>query len=527
MVSIKTGDGVILVGAAKYQLPPSVLIEESLAKGEGQLAANGALVVNTGKYTGRSPNDRYLVDDRAVHPHIHWGNVNRPLSEDVFEKILAVFRNHLKEKTVYIFDGMAGADPRYAAPVRAVTERASQNLFAHQMFIRPPSDAEWVAAEAPAPGITILVCPSLQLNSQEFGLNSEVAIVIHLSRRIVLIAGSSYSGEIKKSVFSTLNYYFPARDVLPMHCAVNVGDDEKDVAIFFGLSGTGKTSLSADPARRLVGDDEHGWGPDGIFNFEGGFYAKCIRLNQQEEPEIWNAIRFGSLIENVVVDEKTRRIDFDDERYTENARATYPLSHISRTVASGMAAHPRIIFFLTADAFGVLPPISRLSVEQAQYHFISGYTSKLAQTERGVTGTQATFSTCFGAPFMPRPSGVYSTLLAQKMRAHHTQVYLVNTGWVGGRYGIGKRIQIPYTRAMIRAALSGKLDRVVWKEHPIFGVSYPNVCTGVPSELLNPAEAWQDKKAYEDQARMLARSFVENFRQFPGAEALARYGPSV
>ncbi len=524
MASLSTSVGPIEVAGLRYQLPPAALIQESLARGEGQLASNGALVVSTGKYTGRSPNDRYLVESPDMKSSIHWGTVNRPLSEEVFDRVLALFKGHLRQKTVYVFDGTAGADPRHAIQVRVITERASQNLFAHQMFIRPSSLADPSKVQ---PALTVIACPSLELNPKEFGINSEALILLNLSKGIVLIAGSSYSGEIKKSVFTTLNYFLPEKGILPMHCAVNIGQNEDDVAVFFGLSGTGKTSLSADPERNLVGDDEHGWGPDGIFNFEGGYYAKCIRLSPKDEPEIWEAIRFGAMVENVVLNEQTRQIDFNDDRLTENTRATYPLTHIPRSVLSGIARHPKTIFFLTADAFGVLPPIARLSVEQAQYHFISGYTSKLANTERGVAGTSATFSTCFGAPFMPRPSSVYAGLLASQMKNHKAEVFLLNTGWTGGGYGVGKRISIPHTRALVRAALRGQLKNVTWTEHPVFRLRYPKECPGVPPEILDPASTWTDKAAYQAQAEGLAKKFIENFKKFPGVENLVPFGPAA
>lgn len=515
------------VADAKHPASPGLYIEESLVRGEGKLSSSGALVILTGKYTGRSPNDRYLVDTAEVHDQINWGEVNRPIGEKAYGEIFGIFRKYLKDKTVYLSDGIVAADPAYSLKVRVVTEKAYQGLFAHQMFRRPASPAS-EERQGFQPDVTVIACPSLKLNPVEFGLRSDAAILLHIPNRTVLIAGTSYCGEIKKSIFTILNYELPMKDVLPMHCAANRGrSSAKDVVLFFGLSGTGKTSLSADPERDLLGDDEHGWGPRGVFNFEGGYYAKCIRLDPGNEPEIWDAIRFGTLLENVVMDDRTRMIDFNDEGLTENTRATYPLTHIPRSILAGTVTHPHTIFFLTADAFGVLPPISQLSIPQAQYHFISGYTARLAGTERGTAGVAATFSTCFGAPFMPRSSSVYAGLLAQKMKRHKTQVYLVNTGWSGGPHGVGKRIPIPYTRAMIKAVITGALKKVPWVEDPIFRICSPRRCPGVPSRILNPSATWRSKVAYREQALNLARSFIENFEKFPEARDLARYGPHM
>ncbi len=505
-------------------LPSTVLIEASIQRGEGCLAANGALVVTTGKYTGRSPDDRYVVDTDDVHHDIDWGAVNRPIPAETFDALADVFREYLKGRSVYVTDGQAGADPHYGLKVRVITEKSSQALFARLMF----RSLEKPLMANDKPELTVIACPNLKLDPARFGIRSETAIVLNLQRRVVLVAGTSYSGEIKKSVFAVLNYLLPREGVLPMHCAANVGPKSvKDVALFFGLSGTGKTTLSADPSRELVGDDEHGWGPEGVFNFEGGYYAKCIRLKEKDEPEIWKALRFGAMLENVVLDPKTRVPDYDSEALTENTRASYPLSHIGRSVVSGLALHPRVIFFLTADAFGVLPPLSRLTTGQAQYHFISGYTSKLAGTERGLEGVKAVYSTCFGAPFMPRPSTVYAELLAEKLKKHRATVYLINTGWTGGGYGVGERVSIRHTRAMIHAALEGKLKSVRWVKHPIFGIEYPTRCPGVPTGLLDPQAGWTDKEAYTVQARKLAEDFINNFKKYPGTEPLAKHGPRL
>jgi phosphoenolpyruvate carboxykinase (ATP) len=506
--------------ATYIQLPVSTLVEHALLNKEGQLADNGSLVVQTGAYTGRSPDDRYIVDTPNIHDKIDWGTVNRPLAADRFEPIYQKVLAYLSDKPLYQFDGFSGADRRYSLPVRFINELASHNLFVHQMFIRPTADElthftpEW----------TVISAAGLQLDPVADGVHSEAGIIVNFERKMVLVAATRYAGEMKKSIFSVMNGSAPDVDVFPMHCSANVGKDGQS-ALFFGLSGTGKTTLSADPERNLIGDDEHGWSPDGIFNFEGGCYAKAIKLSAVNEPEIYHAIRFGSVTENVVMDTETRHMDFDDARYTENTRVAYPVEFIPNADLTGMAPHPSTIIFLTCDAFGVFPAISKLTVEQAQYHFISGYTSKVAGTERGITEPKAAFSTCYGAPFMPRPSAVYADMLKRRLEQHKVDVYLVNTGWQGGGYGVGKRISIPNTRALITAALDGSLRNVNYALHPILNVMVPQSCPGVDNALLNPKTQWPDANAYDATAHKLAAMFVENFKQFTGVDHLVAGGP--
>lgn len=503
-----------------YQLSQAKLINDAVEKGEGILSETGALVVNTGIYTGRSPNDRFFVDTPSVHGKINWSKSNKAISEEKFNKIFDKVKNYLENKEVYIFDGFACADKEYALPVRFVNDLASQNLFVQNLFIHPSSEEQ----EKFSPKFTVIAVPGLKLNPEIDGTNSEAAILVNIEKRIILVIASRYAGEIKKAIFTALNYLLPEANVFPMHCSANVGFDGKS-ALFFGLSGTGKTTLSADPNRKLIGDDEHGWSDKGIFNFEGGCYAKCINLSKENEPQIWNAIRTGALVENVTMFPGTKTLNFDDPVITENTRAGYPLGHIPNVVTSGTADHPETIVFLTADAYGVLPPVAKLTKEQAQYHFISGYTSKLAGTERGIVEPKATFSTCFGAAFMPLPSIVYAKLLAEKVEKYDTKVYLINTGWIGGPYGIGKRISIPYTRAIVNAALSGDLENVEYTLHPVFNMLVPKSCPNVPSEILDPKQTWQDKNAYDQAANKLAGMFLENIKKFEGAEHLVDAGP--
>ncbi|MDX2232669.1 MAG: phosphoenolpyruvate carboxykinase (ATP) [Leptolyngbyaceae cyanobacterium bins.349] len=491
-------------------LPAAELVEHALIRGEGLLAANGALCVETGKYTGRSPKDRFLVDEPGSHSAIAWNAINRPLAEDQFERLYQKMLGYVEGRDLYVFDGYVGADPERRFGVRVVNEFAWQNLFVHQLF-RRPTPAELATHQA---DFLVIALPGLCGDPATDGLNSEAFIVLHLTRRIILIGGTHYAGEMKKSIFSLLNYVMPQHHVLPMHGAANI-DKEGNTALFFGLSGTGKTSLSADPERFLIGDDEHGWSEAGIFNFEGGCYAKTIRLSQENEPQIWSAIRFGAIVENVVLHPDTRELDYDSDRRTENTRAAYPLDYIPNSVPAGMGTHPKTIIFLTADAFGVLPPIARLTREQAIYHFLSGYTSKLAGTERGVTQPESTFSACFGQVFFPLPPTVYAAMLGDRLQQHpETQVYLINTGWIGGAYGVGHRIPIQYTRAMVSAALRGELDAVAYHPHPIFQVLMPETVPGVLTELLDPKRMWQDAVAYDLQAQKLAQQFIANFQQF-------------
>jgi phosphoenolpyruvate carboxykinase (ATP) len=493
-------------GPAHVNLAPPVLVERALARSEGLLTKRGALAAYTGARTGRSPKDRFVVAESSSHGDVWWGPVNRPLEERHFDRLLDRTCGYLQGRELFVHEGSACADPRHALPVRVVAERAWHALFA-ACLLRGPG------ANAPQPPLTVLCAPGLKADPAADGTRSEVFIVLHLGRRLVLIGGTEYAGEIKKSVFSFLNYLLPGRGVFPMHCSANVGPGG-DAALFFGLSGTGKTTLSADPGRRLVGDDEHGWSDEGVFNVEGGCYAKCIRLSQRGEPQIWNALRFGCVLENVVVDPRTRRPDFDDARYTENTRAAYPLCLIDGAVPEGRCGHPRSILFLTCDAFGVLPPLSRLSPEQAMYHFLSGYTAKIAGTEAGVVEPEATFSTCFAAPFLPLHPSRYAALLRQRMTAHGSRAWLVNTGWTGGPYGQGRRMPLEQTRALVQAALAGALDRVRFEPDPVFGLLVPQSCPGVPTELLRPRDTWKDLAAYDAQARRLAALFRDNFQAY-------------
>ncbi len=500
----------IKAGRMHYNLDINTLIETAREKEGAILAKNGALCVNTGKYTGRSPKDRFIVDEPSVNKYVDWNESNRPIGVREFENLLKKAVDYMEGKEIYVFDGYIGADPDYRMPVRVYNEFAFQNLFAQQMFIKHKDRKE---LEDFIPEFTLIALPDLKAVPSEDGTNSEVFIIISFEKRLILIGGSRYCGEIKKSIFTVMNYLLPFRGVMPMHCSANVGP-EGDVALFFGLSGTGKTTLSADYHRKLIGDDEHGWTQKGIFNFEGGCYAKCINLSKEREPQIWNAIRRGALLENVVIDGETGLPDYDDSRYTENTRAAFPLEHMEDAILDGVGGIPKTIIFLTADATGVLPPISRLSKEEAMYHFISGYTSKLAGTERGVIEPEATFSTCFGAPFMILHPQVYAQLLGERIEKHQVKVFLVNTGWTGGPYGVGHRMKLEYTRTMIRAAMKGDLDNVAEIVHPIFKLRMPTQCPGVPSELLNPSNTWGDPTEYNRKALELAKHFHENFLQF-------------
>ncbi len=503
--------GLINLRSVYWNLSPAALIEQSVQRQEPCcLTRSGAVAVITAPRTGRSPNDKFLVKEPSSEQDIWWGDINRPISEEAFDRLYAKMVAYFQGRDVFVYDALAGAHPKYRLPIRVVSEYAWAALFAHNMFIRLKPD------EFPnhVPEFTVLHAPRLFAIPEQDGTHSEAFILIHFGRKLVLIGGTAYGGEIKKSIFTVMNYLLPKKNVFPMHCSANIGK-KGDVALFFGLSGTGKTTLSSDPERRLIGDDEHGWGDDGVFNFEGGCYAKTIRLRPELEPIIWNAAqRFGSILENVVVDMYSREVDFDDGSITENTRASYPIYYVDGHVPEGRGGHPQNVFFLTADAFGVLPPISRLTKEQAMYYFLSGYTSKLAGTETGVTEPQATFSTCFGAPFLPLHPTVYARQLGEKMEEHQTRVWLVNTGWTGGPYGVGERIKLAYTRAMVRAALNGDLDDVPTQQDPIFGLHIPVSCPGVPDEILNPRNTWADPAAYDEKARELARRFRENFKQF-------------
>lgn len=506
----------ILDAAAIYHNPPaSVLIEHAIQRMEGRLAANGALVVKTGKFTGRSPKDKYIVEEPSSQSAIWWGSVNQPLTEAGFDSLLQRVGTYLSGRSIYVQELFGGADNRYRLPVRVVTEYAWHSLFAQTLLVRPEMidlDAGSLFDGAP---FTIIDAPGCTAIPEEDGTASGTFIAIHLGKRLVLIGGTEYAGEIKKSVFTLLNYLLPRKSIFSMHCSANIGREKGDSALFFGLSGTGKTTLSADPLRDLIGDDEHGWSDDGIFNFEGGCYAKCIRLSAEKEPQIWDAVRYGSVLENVVMDGETRLLNYDDASLTENTRAAYPVNFIPNARIPGVGNHPKHIVFLTADAFGVLPPISRLTPAQAKFHYLSGYTAKVAGTERGLGNEpQATFSACFGQPFLPLHPTEYARLLGEKMATHEATVWLVNTGWTGGVFGVGKRMDIAHTRAMLHAALSGKLNEVEYRTDPTFGLHVPLSVPGVPSEVLNPRASWTDKAAYDAQAQELAKLFVDNFAKY-------------
>ena len=510
-------------GVAFRNLSIPQLVQEALERGEGTLSETGALVVKTGKYTGRSPNDKFIVDSPMVHDEIAWGKINVPIEKAKYEAIKAKVLAYLQNKDLYVFDGFAGADPKYTQRFRIVNELASQNLFIHQLLIRP-TDEE---LENYVPDYTIYAAPGFKCIPEVDGVNSEAAIIIDYEAHEVLICGSGYAGEIKKSVFSVMNYVLPKNGILSMHCSANIGD-AGDSAVFFGLSGTGKTTLSADPNRKLIGDDEHGWSPDGIFNIEGGCYAKCIDLDPAREPEIYGAIKFGALLENVVVDEEGKP-DYFDGSLTENTRAGYPVDHIPNAAIPGVGGQPKTIVFLTADAFGVIPPISKLDNDMAMYHFVSGYTSKLAGTERGITEPVTTFSTLFGAPFFPLNASVYANMLGEKLKETGANVFLVNTGWCGGAAGTVPRMKLKYTRAMVTAALAGDLDNVEYELDPIFNVNIPKSCPNVPAEILNPKNEWEDKAAYEASAKALAKKFADNFaKKYPDMPAnIVNAGPKA
>jgi phosphoenolpyruvate carboxykinase (ATP) len=514
----------IEIGRVHHNLSAPSLVELIISRKEGVLSSTGALSVKTGKFTGRSPDDKYIVDDEVTHDTVDWGKVNHPISEENFDRIFRRMKKHVEDKEFFIFDGFVGADPENRLPIRTINNRAWHNLFARQLFIRP-SQEELKNYE---PEFTLLSCDDFATIPEEEGTRSQTFIIINFKKKIVLIGSTSYAGEIKKAIFSIMNYILPRKGVFPMHCSANVGADG-DTALFFGLSGTGKTTLSADPERRLVGDDEHGWSDNGIFNFEGGCYAKCINLKKEEEPQIWNAIRFGSVMENVVMrGDGSREPDFDDGSLTENTRVAYPLDYIDNAVIPSVAGHPQVIVFLTADAFGVMPPIAKLTKEGAMYHFMSGYTSKLAGTERGITEPKETFSHCFGAPFMPLHASQYAKMLGKKISEHGTRVYLINTGWTGGPYGVGKRMNLIYTRAMVTAALNGEINKVPVKHHDIFNLDMPTSCPGVPDDVLDPRNTWSDKDRYDAAAKRLAALFVKNFEKFGSVQKeIIDAGPKV
>ena len=517
-------NGLTNTGVIHRNLPVAQLIEISLRRGESSLANNGALVALTGQRTGRSPGDKFVVREPGSEARIWWGKVNQPLSREHFQKLRAKVTEHFKGREVFVFDGFAGADLAHRLPIRIITEFAWHSLFAQQLF-RRPSAPELAQHE---PQFTVIAAPNCPADPTTDGTKSDAFIALDLESRTVLIGGTHYAGEIKKSIFTVMNYLMPLQGVLPMHCSANMGDGG-DVALFFGLSGTGKTSLSADVERHLIGDDEHGWGDNGVFNFEGGCYAKAIKLSREREPQIWDALRFGAVVENVVMDPHTREVDFESDALTENTRAAYPLDFISNAVPAGVGGQPGSIIFLAADAFGILPPVARLTETQAMYHFLSGYTARLAGTESGMgKEPQATFSTCFGAPFLPLPPRTYADMLAKKMREHKCRCYTVNTGWVGGPAGVAPRIPLKYNRVSIHEILSGHLDHAPMVKDPIFGFEVPQQCGEIPSELFSLRNTWKNPAEYDVKARDLAQRFIQNFKQYEAeAPDIVAGGPKL
>jgi phosphoenolpyruvate carboxykinase (ATP) len=518
--------GITEAGTVYWNLPPAHLYEHAVRRGEARIAAEGPLVADTGPHTGRSPQDRFVVKDSSIDGDIWWGDVNKPFERERFDALLAKAREHLRGKDLYVFQGYAAADPRYRLKVRVITENAWHNLFARNMFIREEDGGILSSFE---PDFTVINVASLQADPQQDGTRTSTFILLDLARRTVLIGGTQYAGEIKKSIFSVMNYFLPKQGVLSMHCSANYGATKDDVALFFGLSGTGKTTLSADPNRTLIGDDEHGWSDEGVFNIEGGCYAKVIRLSPDGEPEIYRTTRsFGTVLENVTCDPTTRSLDLDDESKTENTRSSYPLTQLDNVDLGGQGGHPKNVFFLTCDALGVLPPISRLTDEQAMYHFLSGYTAKVAGTEKGVTEPKVTFSTCFGSPFLPLHPGVYAGMLGEKLKQHGARVWLLNTGWTGGPYGVGSRMKLAHTRRMLTAALTGELEGVETWTDPFFGLAVPAHIEGVPDAILRPRETWKNASDYDAKAAQLADMFAENFKKYESGvdEAVKAAGPS-
>jgi phosphoenolpyruvate carboxykinase (ATP) len=518
--------GIQNVARVYWNLSVPALFEEAVRRREALIAADGPLVCRTGQHTGRSPNDKFIVREPSSEDKVWWSKVNRPIEPQFFDALHRRMANYVEGRELFVQECSAGADSRYRLRIRIITEQAWHSLFARHMFIDLPDGGD---RPAQAPDFTVIDMPGLHADPAANGTNSEVFILLNFAKKLVLIGGTSYAGEIKKSIFTVMNYVLPLRSVLSMHCSANVGTGG-DVALFFGLSGTGKTTLSSDPQRRLIGDDEHGWSEDGVFNVEGGCYAKMIRLSAEAEPQIYSITkRFGTVLENVKMDAASRQLDLDDDSLTENTRGAYPLHYIDNAVPSGQAGHPRNIVMLTADAFGVLPPIARLTPAGAMYHFLSGYTAKVAGTERGVTEPKATFSTCFGAPFMVLHPTVYAKFLGEKIARHDARVWLVNTGWTGGPYGTGTRMKIAHTRAMISAALAGALDHAEYDRDAIFNLDVPRSCPGVPPEVLKPRNTWKRPADYDEQAHRLARMFAENFRTFEddAASEVKAAGPGV
>lgn len=493
-----------------WNLTPAELVAEAIKNGDGQLTDTGALMCDTGKFTGRSPKDRYIIKDELTEDKVWWGDINIAYDQEHFDALYKKVIDSLTYKKLYIRDAFAGADEDYRLKVRIIDSQAWHNLFCYNMFIRPSQEE----LKTFTPDFTVIAVPEFEADPAIDGLRSKNFAIINFSKRIILVGGTGYTGETKKGIFSVLNFLLPdQRHVLPMHCSANMGN-EGDTAIFFGLSGTGKTTLSADPLRRLIGDDEHGWTDKGIFNFEGGCYAKVINLDEQSEPQIFSAIKFGAILENTRFFPGTTTVDFTNKQVTENTRVSYPLHYIPGAVIPSVGDHPKNIFFLTCDAYGVLPPISRLNSKQAMYHFISGYTARVAGTEVGITEPVSVFSACFGAPFMPLHPTKYAELLGEKIREHKVNIWLVNTGWTGGAYGTGKRISLRYTRNLISAVLRGELDQVVYATLPVFNLEYPLSCPAVPDEILNPRETWQDVELYDLTLEKLAGLFIKNFGKY-------------
>lgn len=502
--------GNIKAESVLWNLTPAELVEEALKNGEGVLSDTGALMCDTGKFTGRSPKDRFVVKDAKTADSVWWGDINIPFDSEKFDRLQEKMINFLEGKKIYVRDAYAGADPNYRLDLRIVNTQAWQNLFCNNMFLRPTEEE----IKNHVPNFTIICIPEFQADPEVDGTRQPNFAILNFTKNMILIGGTGYAGEMKKGIFGVLNYILPhEKNTLSMHCSANVGA-EGDTAIFFGLSGTGKTTLSADPNRGLIGDDEHGWTKDGIFNFEGGCYAKVIDLSQEKEPQIWDAIKFGSILENTRFHEGTRTPDYANKTVTENTRTAYPINFIDNAIEPSVADIPKNIFFLTADAFGVLPPISKLNKSQAMFHFISGYTAKVAGTEVGVTEPQTTFSACFGAVFLPLHPTKYAEMLGKKMDENKVNVWLINTGWTGGAYGTGSRMKLPYTRAMITAALTGELDSVNFTNHSVFGVAMPESCPNVPAEILSPRNTWSNKEAYDAKANELAAAFVKNFSKY-------------
>jgi phosphoenolpyruvate carboxykinase (ATP) len=513
------------LGQVYWDLSTSALYEEAIRRYEAALSHLGPLVVRTGQYTGRLPKDKFLVREPSSESKISWGKINRPMASDKFDGLKHRLCAYLQGKDIFIENCYAGADEHYRLPIRIISERATAALFARTMFIRE-LNLERLAQHVP--DFTVLHAPNFHADPEIDGTHSEAFVLMHFGKKLILIGGTAYAGEIKKSIFTVMNYLLPQKGVMAMHCSANYGCDENDAAIFFGLSGTGKTTLSADPGRTLIGDDEHGWSDDGVFNFEGGCYAKVINLSREGEPEIYETTRrFGTLLENVAMDMRTRHVNLDDASLTENTRAAYPITHIPNMTRTGVAGHPKHILMLTCDAFGVLPPLARLTPAQAMYHFLAGYTAKVAGTEAGIKEPQATFSPCFGAPFMALPSTVYAKLLGDKIAKHNVQVWLVNTGWSGGSYGQGQRIKLGFTRALVKAVLSGALKDAATQPDPVFGMAVPLSCPDVPDEIMNPRNTWKDKAAYDRKARELAVMFEKNFAEnaSDAPEEIKKAGP--